>query len=125
MSGEMRCAVCNRLTPTAEQWETVRGGERADLCWWGGACSGPRYDWRARALAAEALLGAAARGDLPRCDVPEDCGRLAVALVGDTAACDVCAPRWADYWRASRGTEPVVADLPHAAALRAAMGGGA
>lgn len=53
--GSGRCARCDLPRATAEQWETVRGGEGVDLCWatGGEGCIGRPVDWRARALAAE------------------------------------------------------------------------
>ena len=57
MSAE-RCERCDLPRATAEQWETMRGGEGADLCWAtdGLRCVGEPVDWRARALAAEARV---------------------------------------------------------------------
>ncbi len=85
---------------------------------------------RASPLAAEvarvrSLLGAAARGELPRCD---DCGtRLATLKWEDTgdAMCDECL-RELRYEHTSAGEtldEAACVDLPHAATLRAAIGG--
>lgn len=70
-----------------------------------------------------AALAAAARGELPRC---ESCGdRLATMETADGSAVPTCDPCFADdvaEWGADRAQWR---DLPHAAALRAAMGGGA
>ena len=41
-----RCRVCDRPEATPEQWATVPGGERDDLCW--GDCEHMAVDWRAR-----------------------------------------------------------------------------
>lgn len=69
------------------------------------------------------LLGAAARGELPRCRWRQWCGALATKRLGGEgdgfAVCDGCF--------GSREHEPNDAhwhDLPHAAALRAAMAKG-
>ena len=59
--------------------------------------------------ALRSLLGAAARGELPRCSRVEACGRLATREGNWRWSCD------------EHGEG--LADLPHAAALRAAMGG--
>lgn len=78
-------------------------------------------------IALHGLLGAAARGELPRCD---DCGtRLATLRWADTSdcMCDECL-RELRYEQTSAGEsldEAACVDLPHAAALRAAMGGAA
>lgn len=55
MTTNERCVVCDLPRATTEQWETMCGGEGADLCWAtdGLRCSGKPVDWRARALAAE------------------------------------------------------------------------
>ena len=111
MSDDVRCPTCDLPLPTAAQWETMRGGEGVGLCWAAGACRGARIDWRGRALAAETLLGAAARGELPRCY--EDCDHVATREWCDGGTgCDAHAT--GEGWT----------DLPHAAALRAAMGKG-
>jgi hypothetical protein len=74
-----------------------------------------------------ALLARAARGELPRCD---DCGtRLATMRWSDTSdcMCDACL-RELRHEHTSVGEsldEAACVDLPHTAALRAAMGGGA
>ena len=74
-------------------------------------------------VAVYALLGAAARGELPRCRWRQWCGALATKRLGGEgdgfAVCDGCF--------GSREHEPNDThwhDLPHAAALRAAMGKG-
>lgn len=71
-----------------------------------------------------ALLAAAACGELPRCDCWHGCARLAAqeATEGETAwSCDECL---AKHERAAdRRARAGWRDLPHAAALRAAMGG--
>lgn len=76
--------------------------------------------------ALRSLLAAAARGELPRCDCWHGCSRIAAqeATEGETAwSCDECL---AKHERAAdRRARAGWRDLPHAAALRAAMGGGA
>ena len=126
MSDDVRCPTCDLPLPTAAQWETMRGGEGVGLCWAAGACRGARIDWRGRALAAEALLGAAARGELPRCECWCGCSRLGTHEAGSGAKgylCDGCLARYepAANDRHDRGDWR---DLPHAAALRAAMAKG-
>ena len=121
MSDDVRCPTCDLPLPTAAQWETMRGGEGVGLCWAAGACRGARIDWRGRALAAEALLGAAARGELPRCDEDTDEARLATVRSADGSArhlCEACFTEAVTRGWTDRG---VWRDLPHAAALRAAM----
>ena len=126
MSDDVRCPTCDLPLPTAAQWETMRGGEGVGLCWAAGACRGARVDWRGRALAAEALLGAAARGKLPRCVTCGD--QLATRHWPDTVddVCDVCFAEEVAEAREDGNAldEAACADLPHAAALRAAMGKG-
>ena len=68
------------------------------------------------------LLGAAARGELPRCATCGD--RLATMETADGSAVPTCDPCFADdvaEWGADRAQWR---DLPHAAALRAAMAKG-
>jgi hypothetical protein len=119
MSDATTCPACQRPTATAEQWATVPGGEGVGLCWGGRQCSDGARD------ALRALLARAARGELPRCD---DCGtRLATMRWSDTGdcMCDECLRAlrrgFADAGEAF--DEAARVDLPHAAALRAAMGG--
>lgn len=50
------CDVCNRPVATDDQWATVLGGEREDLCWGGAQCTTAAVDWHARALSAEAKV---------------------------------------------------------------------
>ena len=123
MSDDVRCPTCDLPLPTAAQWETMRGGEGVGLCWAAGACRGARIDWRGRALAAEALLGAAARGELPFCD---RCGyRVATRRprYPENTAIENCEHCVEDY--VAGGSDPDGwRDLPHAAALRAAMAKG-
>ena len=121
MSDDVRCPTCDLPLPTAAQWETMRGGEGVGLCWAAGACRGARIDWRGRALAAEALLGAAARGELPRCG---GCRALATAYLGGEGAIGRCDACFAREMRLG-GVDPREWHaLPHAAALRAAMAKG-
>ena len=123
MSDDVRCPTCDLPLPTAAQWETMRGGEGIGLCWADGAakCNGARVDWRGRALAAEALLGAAARGELPRCG---GCRALATAYLGGEGAIGRCDACFAREMRLG-GVDPREWHaLPHAAALRAAMAKG-
>lgn len=56
MTARERCPVCDCPKATADDWMQYAGGEGVDLCWADAAspCAGPRVDWRARALAAEA-----------------------------------------------------------------------
>lgn len=72
MSAE-RCERCDLPRATADDWMRYVGGEGEHLCWADVAspCAGPRVDWRARALAAEAALAA----DTP--DMAVSRGRLA------------------------------------------------
>lgn len=126
---DTRCHACDRRLATAADYLTEAcpvcdAGDPCPphdaLCWssFGTRCTA--IDWRGRALAAEALLGAAARGELPRCRWRQWCGALATKRLGGEgdgfAVCDGCF--------GSREHEPNDAhwhDLPHAAALRAAM----
>ena len=73
---DTRCHACDRRLATAADYLTEAcpvcdAGDPCPphdaLCWssFGTRCTA--IDWRGRALAAEALLGAAARGKLPRC----------------------------------------------------------
>ena len=57
MSAE-RCERCDLPRATADDWMRYVGGEGEHLCWADVAspCAGPRVDWRARALAAEARV---------------------------------------------------------------------
>jgi len=85
-----------------------------------------REELEAERDALRSLLAAAARGELPRCDCWHGCSRIAAqeATEGETAwSCDECL---AKHERAAdRRARAGWRDLPHAAALRAAMGGGA
>lgn len=72
-----------------------------------------------------ALLAAAACGELPRCDCWHGCARLAAqeATEGETAwSCDECLAKH-EAVSNERDARGGWRDLPHAAALRAAMGG--
>lgn len=121
MSDDVRCPTCDLPLPTAAQWETMRGGEGVGLCWAAGACRGARVDWRGRALAAEALLGASARGELLRCG---GCRALATAHLGGEGAIGRCDACFAREMRLG-GVDPREWHaLPHAAALRAALAKG-
>ena len=48
------CETCDRPPASDEEWDTISEGEGEHLCW--GDCYRYAVDWRARALAAEALL---------------------------------------------------------------------
>lgn len=78
-------------------------------------------------IALHELLGAAARGELPRCECWCGCSRLGTREAGSGAAghlCDVCLTKH-EHVANDRHERGDWRDLPHAAALRAAMGGGA
>lgn len=139
MATRAKCPNCDQPLATEADHDT-RGCDRcarfdatcphASLCWSAFAMTCPPVDWRARALAAERerdearrLLADAARGKLRRC---ETCGeRLATRRWRGTSVdvCDRCFAEdkrdAADAWETL--DEEACEDLPHAAALRAAM----
>ncbi len=51
-----RCEVCDRVPASDEEWDTIPEEKGDQLCWGGYQCYTRPVDWRARALAAEALL---------------------------------------------------------------------
>lgn len=124
---DTRCHACDRRLATAADYLTEAcpvcdAGDPCPphdaLCWssFGTRCTA--IDWRGRALAAEALLGAAARGKLPRCSW---CPALATCetIRGNLSRwCDRCD---ADHPRPDGPADGNRRTLPHAAALRAAM----
>ena len=129
---DTRCHACDRRLATAADYPTEAcpvcdAGDPCPphdaLCWssFGTRCTA--IDWRGRALAAEALLGAAARGEVPFCD---RCGyRVATRRprYPENTAIENCEHCVEDY--VAGGSDPDGwRDLPHAAALRAAMAKG-
>ena len=129
---DTRCHACDRRLATAADYLTEAcpvcdAGDPCPphdaLCWssFGTRCTA--IDWRGRALAAEARLGAAARGKLPRCVTCGD--QLATRHWPDTVddVCDVCFAEEGAEGREDGNAldEAACADHPHAAALRAAM----
>ena len=131
MSAE-RCERCDLPRATADDWMRYVGGEGEHLCWADVAspCAGPRVDWRARALAAEAerdearrLLAAAGCGELPRCECWCGCARLGMRESGSGESAHLCDVCLAEHERVAgeRADRGDWRDISHAAMVRAAM----